>query len=71
MITVDKTRHELDIASRYLVELEQAEKAYRLAGYHVSVESESYYRWKRAQERLEAQKREVDRLNQLLKGYTR
>jgi pyruvate-formate lyase-activating enzyme len=71
MITVDMTRKELQDALRFQLELEQAVEAYRLAGYHVSVESESYYRWKRAQERLEAQKREVDRLNQLLKGYTR
>lgn len=71
MITVDKTRKELQDALRFQLELDEAVKAYQAAGYDYSLEPEEYQKYEEAVSKLDRQKEEVASLESLLRGYIR
>lgn len=70
MITVDMTRKELQIAIRLLVELEQAEISYRMAGYPFR-DTEKKVQYEEIVQRLTEQRAKVAELESILRGYTR
>lgn len=71
MITVDMTRAELQSALRFQLELEQAEKAYREAGYDISTVPDEFMKYDEVNQKLSKQRAKVVELNTILRGYIR